>query len=65
MAIELINNNIDKNSLTALITQIERGAVYDGTGLRTVIFFKGCNFNCGFCYNGFSYCVFYNNKILL
>ena len=34
-----------------LITQIQRGSVHDGPGLRTVVFLKGCNMCCPWCHN--------------
>lgn len=33
------------------ITAIQRGCVYDGSGVRTTIFFKGCIFSCPWCCN--------------
>lgn len=30
---------------------IQRFSVHDGPGIRTVIFFKGCNLNCSWCHN--------------
>lgn len=33
------------------IFQIERFAVYDGDGIRTVVFFKGCPLRCLWCHN--------------
>jgi len=37
--------------LTAEIFEIERYATKDGPGIRTVIFFKGCNLRCAWCQN--------------
>ena len=37
--------------MKTLITQIERGAAFDGPGLRTVVFFKGCPLRCKWCAN--------------
>lgn len=36
---------------TALITEIERFALNDGPGIRTSVFFKGCNMACKWCHN--------------
>lgn len=38
-------------SETALITEIERFALNDGPGIRTTVFFKGCNLKCSWCHN--------------
>ncbi|MDR2090833.1 MAG: glycyl-radical enzyme activating protein [Clostridiales bacterium] len=35
----------------ALILDIQRMSTEDGPGLRTTVFFKGCNLNCGWCHN--------------
>ncbi len=34
-----------------LIFDIRRSSTVDGTGIRTVIFFKGCNLDCFWCHN--------------
>lgn len=34
-----------------LIYNIQRFSLYDGPGIRTVIFFKGCNLRCLWCHN--------------
>lgn len=36
---------------TATIFEIERYATKDGPGIRTVVFFKGCNLRCAWCQN--------------
>ena len=33
------------------IFDIQRGSYVDGPGIRTVVFFKGCNLNCAWCHN--------------
>lgn len=38
-------------STTGVITEIERFAVNDGPGIRTVVFFKGCPLKCLWCAN--------------
>ena len=35
----------------ALIFDIERGSFVDGPGIRTTVFFKGCNLRCKWCHN--------------
>ena len=39
------------SDLRAIITAVERGAVHDGHGFRTTVFFKGCPLRCGWCHN--------------
>lgn len=38
-------------SQSAIIFDIQRGSYVDGPGMRTVIFFKGCNLHCAWCHN--------------
>lgn len=38
-------------SETATIYNIQRFSVHDGPGIRTVVFFKGCNLKCKWCHN--------------
>jgi len=35
----------------ALITHIQRNSIHDGPGIRTTVFFKGCNLCCLWCHN--------------
>jgi pyruvate formate lyase activating enzyme len=35
----------------SLIFDIKRYAINDGPGIRTVVFFKGCNLHCAWCHN--------------
>ena len=37
--------------LKAVIFDIKRFAIYDGPGIRTTIFFKGCSLDCAWCQN--------------
>ena len=51
----------------ALIFDIERGSFVDGPGIRTTVFFKGCNLRCEWCHNPESQCknkqiMFYRDK---
>lgn len=34
-----------------LVFDIHRTATHDGPGIRTTVFFKGCNLNCAWCHN--------------
>lgn len=38
-------------SVSALITNISRGSLHDGPGIRTVVYFKGCAMRCKWCHN--------------
>ncbi len=39
------------NDLQALIFDIQRNSFVDGPGIRTTVFFKGCNLRCRWCHN--------------
>ena len=52
---------------TATIFDIERSSYVDGPGIRTTVFFKGCNLRCAWCHNPESQSpkpqmMFYKNK---
>ena len=34
-----------------LVTNIQRFSLHDGPGIRTTVFFKGCNLRCPWCAN--------------
>lgn len=36
---------------TAFITNIQHFSLHDGPGVRTTVFFKGCNLHCAWCHN--------------
>jgi len=38
-------------SVSACITNIARGSLHDGPGVRTVVYFKGCGLSCKWCHN--------------
>lgn len=35
----------------AIITNVQRGSLHDGPGIRTTFFFQGCNLRCTWCHN--------------
>ncbi len=37
--------------VSAAITNIARGSLHDGPGIRTVVYFKGCGLRCMWCHN--------------
>lgn len=42
---------IAKQELTGRIFNIQKYSIYDGDGIRTLVFFKGCNIRCPWCAN--------------
>jgi len=38
-------------SLSAVVTNIARGSLHDGPGVRTVVYLKGCPLHCPWCHN--------------
>jgi len=42
---------INENEVKGIIFDMKRTAVYDGPGIRTTIFLKGCNLSCKWCHN--------------
>jgi len=37
--------------MKGIVTNIQRFSLTDGDGIRTTVFFKGCNMRCGWCHN--------------
>ena len=55
--------------MKATIFDIERNSFVDGPGIRTTVFFKGCNLRCAWCHNpesqsGKPQMMFYENKCM-
>ena len=53
--------------MKGLIFDIQRASYVDGPGIRTTVFFKGCNLKCAWCHNPESQCcypqmMFYKDK---
>lgn len=42
---------LNHNKITGTIFEIERYALHDGPGIRTLVFFKGCSLKCLWCSN--------------
>jgi pyruvate formate lyase activating enzyme len=38
-------------NLKGIITDIQRFSIHDGPGIRSTVFFKGCNMRCAWCHN--------------
>lgn len=57
------------NQLQAVIFNIARCSLHDGSGLRTVVYFKGCGMRCKWCHNPESWAaepelLFYSDKCI-
>lgn len=55
--------------MNGVITSIQRFSLNDGDGIRTTVFFKGCNMRCGWCHNPETICrdrelMFYDTKCI-
>lgn len=37
--------------MTGIITDIQKFSLHDGPGIRSTVFFKGCNMHCSWCHN--------------
>ena len=53
--------------MKATIFDIQRNSYVDGPGIRTTVFFKGCNLRCSWCHNpesqrAFPQMMFYKNN---
>lgn len=48
--------------ITTKIANITRGSLHDGKGIRTVVYFKGCNLHCKWCHN--PECISFKPQIL-
>jgi pyruvate-formate lyase-activating enzyme len=46
-----ISLNSIKSNVDLKICKIQRSCFYDGPGVRTTIFFRGCNLKCLWCQN--------------
>ena len=49
--------------LRACVADIERAAIHDGPGIRTVVFFKGCPLRCEWCHN--PECISFETELML
>ena len=69
MAIIALRYNVKGagTDMKAMIFDIQRGSYVDGPGIRTTVFFKGCNLACKWCHNpesqsGKKQMLFYKDK---
>ena len=44
-------NNLKKGESMGTLTTIQRFSLHDGPGIRSTVFFKGCNLRCKWCHN--------------
>lgn len=56
-------------SVNGIVSNISRCSLHDGSGIRTVIYFKGCNLKCKWCHNpethSFSPDIMYNPNLCI
>ena len=45
------NPEREDRTMKAMLFDIQRNSYVDGPGIRTTVFFKGCNLRCGWCHN--------------
>ncbi|MBQ5749234.1 MAG: glycyl-radical enzyme activating protein [Oscillospiraceae bacterium] len=55
--------------MQSFITEVQRFSLHDGPGIRTTVFFKGCNMRCSWCHNPETLAthpelMFYENKCI-
>jgi len=43
--------NEKNGEMTALVSNVQKYTIHDGVGIRTAVFFKGCNMSCLWCSN--------------
>ena len=48
---EIISQHYKMDKMKATIFDIQRNSFVDGPGIRTTVFFKGCNLRCKWCHN--------------
>jgi pyruvate formate lyase activating enzyme len=41
----------DETMVSGIVTNIQRFSIHDGPGIRTTVFFKGCDLRCFWCHN--------------
>ena len=55
------NKNVDILERKALIFNVQKYNTFDGPGVRTLVFFKGCPLHCTWCHNPETQC--YNPEV--
>ena len=55
--------------MEAIISDIQKFSLHDGPGIRTTVFFKGCNMHCIWCHNPETFSIrqdllFYSSKCI-